>query len=141
MKITLLKPYRNTEVINKIELTEAVRMIADGRQADAVRRLRGVYHLMRTSRKDDGQVEGGISLPRLCFAAEYENRNKEQRMVKYNGLVVTEVNNLAGYDEAIAIREATRRLPQTMLAFLGASGRSVKIVCRTASNCLPTRLA
>ena len=134
MKITLLKPYRNTEVINRIELTEAVRMITDGRQADAVRRLREVYHLMRTSRKDDGRVEtnfeGGIGLPRLCFAAEYENRNKERRLVKYNGLVVTEVNNLAGYNEAIAIREATRRLPQTMLAFLGASGRSVKIVCR-----------
>ena len=109
-------------------------MMAEGDLVADVHRLRGMYHLMRVWRKDDGQVvtniKGSATLPRVCFAAEYENRYKERRLLKYNGLVVLEINNLAGYDEAIAIREAVRRLPQTMLAFLGASGRSVKIVCR-----------
>jgi hypothetical protein len=44
--------------------------------------------------------------------------------------MVLEANNLLDYDEAIRIRNDAARLPQTMLAFLGASGRSVKIVCR-----------
>ena len=134
MKVTVFKPYRKTEVINRLELQETVRMMAEGDLVADVHRLRGMYHLMRVWRKDDGQVvtniKGSATLPRVCFAAEYENRYKERRLLKYNGLVVLEINNLAGYDEAIAIREAVRRLPQTMLAFLGASGRSVKIVCR-----------
>ena len=134
MKVTLLKPYRRTEVINRIELKEVARMTAEGDQIDEVYRIRGLYHLMRTWRLENGEVrcnfEGGIQLPRVCFAAEYEKRKGELRMLAYNGLVVLEVNNLASYDEAIAIREAAKRLPQTLLTFLGGSGRSVKIVCR-----------
>ena len=55
-------------------------------------------------------------------------------MLNYNGLIVLEANNLADYDEAIKIRNTAARLPQTMMAFLGASGRSVKIVCRGAGE-------
>ena len=59
-----------------------------------------------------------------------ENRNKARVMWAYNGLVLLEVNNLAGPDEAVAVRKDASRIPQTMLAFIGASGKSVKIVCR-----------
>ena len=134
MKVTLWKPYRRTEVINRVELAEAVRMMAEGELINEVHRIREAYHLMHTWRQEDGRVEtnfaGGIGLPRICFAAEFDKYKGERRLLKYNGMVVLEVNNLAGYDEAIALREAAKRLPQTMLAFLGGSGRSVKIVCR-----------
>ena len=134
MKITLLKPYRKTEVINRVELAEVVRMMAEGDVVDEVHRIREIYHLLSPRRMADGRVEtnfaGGIRLPRICFSAEYENHQQQRRMLNYTGLVVVEVNNLATYDEAIAIRESAKQLPQTMLCFLGASGRSVKIVCR-----------
>lgn len=134
MKITLLKPYRKTEVIKRVELAEVVRMMAEGDVVDEVHRIREIYHLLRPRRMADGRVEtnfaGGIRLPRLCFSAEYENHQHQRRMLNYTRLVVVEVNNLATYDEAIAIRESAKQLPQTMLCFLGASGRSVKIVCR-----------
>lgn len=127
MRITIFKPYRRNEVINRVELDEVVRRILAGEEMAVVKGLREAYHLMYTRRLDDGRVEcnieGGIGLPRVCFAAEYENRKGEQRLLAYNGLVVLEVNNLAGYDEAIAIREAAKRLPQTMLEMIAATFR------------------
>ena len=51
-------------------------------------------------------------------------------MMAYNGLVVLEVNDLPTYEKAVEIRELAKKLPETMLCFLGGSGRSVKIVCR-----------
>ena len=134
MKITLLKPYRKTETMNRIELEEVVRMMVEGDALGEVHNLRQYYHLMRPQRLDDGRVEtnfeDGIQLPRLCFGAELTKQNGEQRMAHYNALVVVEVNNLGSYDDAITLRNMAKRMPQTMLTFLGASGRSVKIVCR-----------
>jgi hypothetical protein len=52
------------------------------------------------------------------------------KMMAYNGLVVLEVNDLQTYEKAVEIRELAKKLPETMLCFLGGSGRSVKIVCR-----------
>ena len=51
-------------------------------------------------------------------------------MKAYNGLVLLEVNNLGSFDEAEAVRKSASLIPQTMLAFVGSSGLSVKIVCR-----------
>ena len=48
----------------------------------------------------------------------------------YTGLVLLEVNNLTGYDEAEAVRRGAGEMPQTLMAFVGADGMSVKIVCR-----------
>ena len=135
MKVTVLKPYRKTETINRVELSEAVAKLQQGEHATAVNQLRSMYHLMRIQRNDDGSVDtnidsGSIRLPRICFSADFEKRKNELHLLQYNGLVVLEVNNLASQDEAVALRKAAQRLPQTMLAFVGASGRSVKIVCR-----------
>ena len=134
MKVTLLKRNRKKEVINRMELKEVVRMMAEGDVLEEVSHIRQYYHLMNARRQEDGQMEtnfmDGIELPRICFSAEYEHRGQERRMLNYTGLVVVEVNNLASYDEAIALRESAKRMPQTLLCFLGGSGRSVKIVCR-----------
>ena len=134
MKLTLLKKDGRKEVINRVELVDLVAAIKDGRMMQAVRKMREVYHLMNPHRLADGQVstqwEGGIRLPRICFAADYQNRKGEWRMIGYNGLVVLEVNDLQTYEKAVEIRELAKKLPETMLCFLGGSGRSVKIVCR-----------
>ena len=134
MKVTLLKKDGRKEVINRVELVDLVAAIKDGRMMQAVRKMREVYHLMNPHRLADGQVstqwEGGIRLPRICFAADYQNRKGEWRMISYNGLMVLEVNDLQTYEKAVEIRELAKKLPETMLCFLGGSGRSVKIVCR-----------
>ena len=134
MKLTLLKKDGRKEVINRVELADLAAAIKDGRMVQAVRKMREVYHLMNPHRLADGQVstqwEGGVRLPRICFAADYQNRKGEWRMIGYNGLVVLEVNDLQTYEKAVEIRELAKKLPETMLCFLGGSGRSVKIVCR-----------
>ena len=135
MNITLLKINdHNKEVINRVEISDIAKAIKEGAVAKEVKRIREVYHLMRPVRQPDGQVVTGfkpeVRLPRICFAAEYENRNKERRMISYNGLIVLEINGLETYEKAVALRNQTARMPETLMAFLGGSGRSVKIVCR-----------
>ena len=134
MNITLLKKSRNKEVINRLELSDIATFIKEGAEAKEVKRIREVYHLMKPRRLEDGRVtaEGlpEIHLPRICFATEYVNRKKERQMVAYNGLVVLELNGLESYEQAVALRNQASRMPETLMAFLGGSGRSVKIVCR-----------
>jgi hypothetical protein len=40
------------------------------------------------------------------------------------------VNNLQTYEKAVEIRDHAKKMPETLMCFLGASGKSVKIVCR-----------
>ena len=134
MKVTLLKKDGKKEVINRVELADMAAAIKDGMIQVAVKRTRDVYHLMTTHRLEDGRIatdwRGGIQLPRVCFAADYRNQKGEWQMMAYNGLVVLEVNDLSTYDKAVEIRELAKKLPETVLCFLGGSGKSVKIVCR-----------
>jgi hypothetical protein len=136
MKITVFKKNRQKkrEVINRFELADLAAAIKDGRIDEGVRRTREVYHLMNPHRLSDGQIStnwvGGIKLPRICFAADYFYRKGQLKMKGYNGLVVLEVNDLPTYEKAVEVREMAKKLPETLLCFLGGSGKSVKIVCR-----------
>ena len=134
MNVTLLKKAGKKEVINRVKLDGLADAIKTGLIERQVKHYRELYHLMNPHRLPDGQVsvqwEGGVKLPRICFAADYMNRKGQWQMMGYNGLVVLEVNELQTYEKAVEIRELAKKLPETMLCFLGGSGRSVKIVCR-----------
>ena len=129
MNITLLKKSGTKEVINHLTLDGLVAAIKEGEVQTAVKKFREVYHLMKVDRLDDGQVttnwEGGVRMPRICFAANYQKRKEQWLMKHYNGLVVLEVNNLPTYEKAVEIRGLAKKLPETLMCFLGASGRSV----------------
>ena len=133
-KITLMKPYRQTETLRLYELADIVEIIRNGTYEDVVTQLRRAYPVITWQRQADGSVSTfsplADKLARICFASELENRNRQRVNRAYTGLVLLEVNNLTGYDEAEAIRRGAGDVPQTLLAFVGASGRSVKIVCR-----------
>ena len=134
MKITVFKRKGPKETVVREGLADIAEAIRNGKHIDEVHNLRQYYHLMHPRRTEDGRMETNfdfkMTLPRLCFSAEIDKYRKEFRVLNYNGLIVLEANNLADYDEAIRIRNEAARLPQTMMVFLGASGRSVKIVCR-----------
>ena len=134
MNVTLLKKDGKKEVINRVEIAAMADAIKEGVIKKTVTHTREVYHLMNPHRMPDGQVsvqwEGGVKLPRICFAADYINRKGQWKMMEYNGLVMLEVNDLPTYEKAVEIRELAKKLPETMMCFLGGSGRSVKIVCK-----------
>ena len=73
-------------------------------------------------------LSGGKLMPRIVFGAEYRKKNGEMKMAAYNGLVLLEVGNLSGYTEATEVRRKAAGSLQTLLAFIGSSRKSVKIV-------------
>ena len=133
-KVTIVKNYRNVETLRPMELEEVVKSIQSCEYDEAVGIVRRVADYVELKRRDDGSMGGADKLtsrlPRVCFASEMENRNRLRVRKNYNGLVLLEVNNLSSYDEAVAVRRGAGLMPQTLLAFVGASGLSVKIVCR-----------
>ncbi len=135
MRVTILKKRGKREVINRVELADLAGAIMNGANDDSVRRIREYYHLMNPQRLPDGRLaapswKNGIVLPRICFAADYMRRNNELVRLCYNGLAVLEVNGLPTYERAMEVRDLAKKLPETLLCFLGGSGKSVKIVCR-----------
>lgn len=134
MKISVFKRKGNKETLVRAELATIVSQMAGEEYLEDVRRLREIWHLMHPTKTEDGQFVSDfrykMTLPRLCFSAELQRVKENHWLRAYNGLIVLEANNLSTYDEAIALRDKAARLPQTLLTFLGASGHSVKIVCR-----------
>ncbi len=134
MKITLIRTKGQKEVINRYTLEEIVYAIKSGWRKHTVTHLREVYNMMQKERQADGQIltnwEGGIKLERICFAQEFDKYKEKRRVLGYNGLVVIEVNNLPTYEKAVEVRAQAKKMPETLMTFLGASGKSVKIVCR-----------
>ena len=134
-KSTIIKNYRNKETLRLVELQEVADMIQKGEYQEQVSEFRRMYPLMTyTTRSKDGTLDGyegwPKNLPRICFALEQENRKGERITRGYTGLVLLEVNNLTGSDEAEAVRRGAGEMPQTLMAFVGADGQSVKIVCQ-----------
>ncbi len=135
MKVSLLKLSRNKLVVNRLELSEIADVIRNNPDASMVSELRLKYQFFNPQRQNDGQIvvdsqEHVVNLPRILFAAECMNYKEMQKRVRYNGLVVVEVNGLKTYEEAVSIRNLVARMDETVMAFLGASGKSVKIICR-----------
>ena len=135
MKVSLLKISRKKEVIKRLELSELADMIRKSPEESKVFNLRLNYQFYKPQRMTDGQIvvdekQHTVNLPRVLFAAECMNYKDMQKGLRYNGLVVVEVNGLNTYEEAVQVRNQAARMDETVMAFLGASGKSVKIVCR-----------
>ena len=133
-KITLLKNRREAETLRLTTIDVVANDIISGQYQEQVGQMRSAYPFLLQSKDDDGSLVGDSKyareLPRICFASAMVNRQKQRKVIGYTGMVLLEVNNLASHEEAVAIRSACRQMPQTLLAFVGASGRSVKIVCK-----------
>jgi hypothetical protein len=77
--------------------------------------------------------------PMVLYGALFRKEQGLVVMKAYTGIVQVEVNNLAGKAEVERIRRKASDSPQTLAAFTGLSGRSVKILVRFAlpGNRLP----
>ena len=134
MKVTIIRKKGKNETITRHPVEDIALFIQKGWRKNTVTELREMYNLILKERQPDGQIltnwASGIKLERLCFAQEFDKYKSEHRILGYNGLVVVEVNNLPTYEKAVEVRDQAKKMPETLMCFLGASGKSVKIVCR-----------
>lgn len=70
------------------------------------------------------------AVPVLLFGGTYRKADGQQVRTAYNGLILTEVNNLASENEVREVRNCASTALQTYAAFMGSGGRSVKILSR-----------
>ena len=107
-QITLIKNYRNRETLRLVDIQELISAIRTGEYAEAVGRLRNIWPLARGKKSEDGSItvwqDEVKDLPRICFAFNMETHKGLARVKGYTGLVLLEVNNLTGSNEAEAVR-------------------------------------
>lgn len=132
---TIYKTRGKTTTAARMTVEEIVEAIRNKKYLKGVAEFREMGALANVKKRENGtlDIEDAAwekALPRICFACDYQKRGGEMQQVAYNGLILLEVNNLQSEEEAIGLRFYAGRQPQTLLAFVGADGRSVCIVCR-----------
>ncbi len=101
-----------------------VGLLKNGKDAEGILSVRRKLNMAFLARTTD--LSG--KLPVLAFGSTFKKSGDGIRLRRYNGYVLLEVNGLGSQSEAEAVRREAAALPQTLLAFVGLSGRSVKIV-------------
>ncbi len=135
-KVTIVRHNHNAETLKLAELSEVVNDIQRRAYEKICTEMRREYpvaeaqqRLGNRTRIKQNSIWSGL-LPKVCFTSAMLNRHQKAVIKAYNGLVLLEVNNLGSHDEAREVRKSASLIPQTNLAFVGASGLSVKIVCK-----------
>jgi hypothetical protein len=67
-------------------------------------------------------------VPVMVFGGTFRKEGNEQIITSYNGLITLNITRLANEIEAKKLRNLAATLPQTYLAFVGSSGKSLKIL-------------
>lgn len=132
---TIFKTHGRNTTATRMTVAKIVEAIRNKKYLKEVVEFREMGALANVKKRENGTlvIEDAAwekALPRICFACDYQKRGGEMQQVAYNGLILLEVNNLQSEEEAIGLRFYAGRQPQTLLAFVGADGRSVCIVCR-----------
>ena len=124
MKITQYRNEGKTQTQRILEFETAVEAMRTEVSSRPVSNLRNILQYAMAG-QNFSEVK---KLPRLVFGGVFRKDGSQQILSSYNGCVTIEVNNLANANEAAQIRERASQLPQTLLAFIGSSDKSVKIV-------------
>lgn len=126
MKITQVRHDDKVNTLRTLKIEQLVEQMKMETKAQLVLKMREVLPHMFPG----DQHELVKKVPRLLPAAAFVRRDKVPVMAEYNGIVMLQVNNLSGPMEADIVKERVKELPQTYLAFVGSSGKSVKIWIR-----------
>ena len=136
MTVTIINKSNGVERLHGEEMAQVVDNVRGGAFRDVVDRYRTVLPAIRIEPGDEDavcyDVEAAAKIPLVCFAAMFKNHRGQREMVEYNGLVMLETCGLADFETACKVRDMASLVPYTMLAFVGATGCDVKIVCRIA---------
>ena len=128
MKIGLIRKENATEVWSVCTIDTFIEKVKRESKGQYISRLREALPSMQGS---EGRFASIDKIPRVYPVAEFRRTNDGGRKFKrYNGIVVVEVNKLSGMAEAEYVKQQVSLLPQTYAAFVGSSGRSVKVWIR-----------
>lgn len=134
MKVSVFKNFLNGERIAVCSVDDVVQIIRRGDYAHAITDYRCAAPPMLAANINGDIVNKSVRMadsciPRLCFATEYRRMNGSRQLLRRNALVLLEIDGLADYATAVNMRNAAARQPYTLMAFIGANGHSVEIVC------------
>lgn len=129
MKVTLFKQDSRTgsESLTTLMAEALMGRIQSPTKADSkyVNGLRRIIPLLRGRKSHYEYID---RLPRVCPSLEWQRKGTDgKEVLRYNGIVLLEVNRLTGRGEAERVKAKARLFPQTLAAFVGSSGESVKI--------------
>ena len=123
MKITQIRENGDTEALSVVNIDLLIEKMKRETKLRPVSELRQALHFVLPD--EPCSLTG--KLPRVIPAAAFGRVNGVRQMKTYNGIVELTVGPLAGKTEVEIVKQKAAELPQTMLAFMGASGKSVKI--------------
>lgn len=134
MIITQIKTGQRGTTYSPISMDELVTAIRECNYINALKDFREL--LLMEGLDSHGKMPTVTSnqIPSLCFAALWRKNNAQLVMREYNRLVLLEITNLPSTEEACRVRNRAAVIPYTRLAFVGATGRDVVIVCAMTSE-------
>ena len=110
--VTLINKRKRKETYSRYTLKKAVEAIQTGKL------------------KNGKLLKDQTEPPRICFASAIQKQKGQEWDLTYNGLILMEINNLPDRKTAEEVRNEAAMIDYTLLAFVGADGRSVKLVCQ-----------
>lgn len=127
MKLTIIRTEKNQKKrLSTRTLENFIERIQIDNAEEEVTRMRRdliYYH------EDDRVAERLKAVPRIYPAAEMtKDADDTIRFKQMNGVVLLSVGNLQGSDELQLVKKTAQMMPTTLAAFIGISGRSVKIL-------------
>lgn len=131
MKISIIRKENNEKFYTRTELATIYENIVSGKYADEVIKVREDFPLTFLHNGPKlTELDSLKKARRICFAAEWKKVNGQSIVENFNGLILLEINRLTDEEEAKHIRDMAAQIPYTLLAFVGITGCSVKIVCK-----------
>ena len=128
MKIGIIKRDRGTEACSVCTMETFLEKVKKETKGKYISLLRERLPILQGS---DTRFIHLNKIPRIYPIAEYRRTvDGSWNFKRYNGIVLVEVNRLSGRAEAEFVKSKAALLPQTFLAIVGSSGKSVKIWVR-----------
>ena len=126
MIISIKKEIKNKYYLHSKELSSVLDEMKNVNHSSTIDNFRYNLHFM----EDKKAKAVARKIPKVIFSGTVIKQGEDLSIKKYNGIVLLEINSLVSMEEAIAVREMVSHFPQTLAAFVGSSGQSVKFLVR-----------
>lgn len=124
MKVTQYKT--NGKAVKNLPLDELMDQMRREQKQFPVRAFREeLYYRFR-----DTKCRFAEKLPVIVFSSTFRRVKKQVVMKNYNGIILLEVKNLTSTAEAGLLRKKAGEVLQTLAAFVGSGGHSLKVLVR-----------